>query len=300
MNNGTKIIFGLAILSVIGGSQSALAQAGAAWSKLPSGAKEAGLAGGMASLAQGLQGSRLAPSSLAQLQGMEAQASHDQWLQGVSQDQMAVGFKLGQGLGLAVAAEWLDMGEVTRYKNMTGGGVVADGTWHPNAGTVALSLGSSLNDKMDAGVAVRGWHQSLDAENSMAASFSASMGYRVTRELSLAASYLDLGTDLGGDALPTNLRLGAAWSFSTRARVAVESTLSSGGSVAPEYSAACEAPLGSAIILRGGVAQVVGQDAPALTTGLSVSLGALALDLAYRPTTSLGSAVNAGLTWTMR
>ena len=77
-------------------------------SKLPSGAKEAGLAGGMASLAQGIQGSSLAPSSLAQLKGVEAQASHDQWMQGISQDQMAVGARFGQ-VGLAVAAEWLDM-----------------------------------------------------------------------------------------------------------------------------------------------------------------------------------------------
>jgi hypothetical protein len=211
---------------------------------------------------------------------------------------MAVGYGFARGFGAAVSAEWLDMGEVTRYRSLNGGGVVADGSWHPNAGTVALSLGSSLNEKVDVGVALRGWHQSLDAENSLAASVSASMEYSASRQLSLAASYLDLGTDLGGDALPTSLRLGAAWNFNARARVAVESTLANGGSDAPEYAVAFESPLGPAITLRGGAAQVVGQDTPALSTGLSFAIGALALDLAYRPTSSLGSALNAGLTWT--
>ena len=294
----TNITLSIAILALLGPSQMALAEAGAAWSKLPSGAKEAGLAGGMASMARGVEGSRLAPSSLAQLKGVEAQASHDQWMQGVSQDQMAVGTRFGQ-VGVAVAAEWLDMGEVTRYKSLAGGGVAEDGNWHPNAGTAALSLGTSLSDSLDAGVALRGWHQSLDGENAMAGSVSASLGYRVDRALSLTASYLDLGSPLDGDALPTQVRLGAAWNFNTRAKVAVESTLSP-GSDAPEYAAACEAPLGSAITLRGGMSQAVGQAAPALSAGFSVALGALDLDLAYRPSTALGSALNAGITWTTR
>jgi hypothetical protein len=286
---GTLILFGSLLPKL------ALAQPGAAWSHLPAGARSAGLAGGMASLADGLQGSRLNPASLASVSGMQAEATHSQWLQGVNQEQGGVALNLGQGLGAAVAFEWLDMGEVTRYQPLAGGGYGAQGSWHPTAGALTLSLGSTLGSNLDAGVALRGWRQDLDGEGATAASGSAALRFKPSASTNVSLALVDMGTQLAGDNLPAALRLGAAWQVPSGQRVALEGASPLGSSGSIDWSAALESPLGSAITLRGGALLLAGNLNPMPTAGLSVAVSGWSLDFGYSAAGELGSTLHAGL-----
>jgi hypothetical protein len=270
----------------------------AAWANLPSGAREAGLAGGLASLAQGLQGSRLNPASLAGLKGYQVEASHDQWVQGVSQEQGGMAMGIGNGMGVALAADWLDMGEVTRYQAGAGGQLVDVGSWDPTAGSITMSLGASLGSQLAVGAAVRGWRQDLDLESALAGSASAAMSFAPAPGWNVVASLLDVGTPLDGDPLPSSLHLGGSWTGGAGQRLAVEATAPLGQQNGMDLSAAVEAPVGKSLTLRGGGLFTAGSLQPVPTMGFSVAVASMSLDFAYSPNSALGSTLNAGISWT--
>jgi hypothetical protein len=277
----------------------AWAQTGAvAWANLPSGAREAGLAGGLAALADGVQGSRLNPASLAGIKGTQAEASHDEWLQGVTQEQGAVAFNMGAGIGAALSADWLDMGEVTRYQTQANGSLAAAGSWHPTAGSASLSVGLPLGSDLAAGASVRGWRDDLDSEGAMAGSGSASLRYTPMPAWSLSASLLDVGTPLAGDPLPSTLRVGGAWSGQGGQHVAIEASSLLGSNNGVDLAAAAEMPIGKSMTVRGGGLFTAGSLQPVPTMGFSVAVSSVSLDVAYSPVGSLGSTLNAGLSWT--
>ena len=288
---GASLVFIGALLP-----QQLFAKAGAAWSRLPAGARSAGYAGGMSSMADGIQGSRLNPAALSNMQGMQMEASHSQWLQGVNQEQGGFGLGLGKSFGAALGFEWVDMGEVTRYQPALGGGFTPNGTWHPTAGAITLSLGGELLSKVDAGLAVRGWRQDLDSEGAIAGSGSGSIRFKPVPEASVVLALVDLGTALGGDPLPTTLRLGGAWQLKSGQRVAVEGASVLALSNGVEWSTAVEVPLGSAVNLRGGILLLPGNGGAFPTAGFSVAVSNWALDFAYRAAGELGSTLHAGIT----
>lgn len=271
---------------------------GAAWANLPAGAREAGLAGGMGSLSQGLQGLRQDPSSAATIKSAAVEASHNQWVQGVTQEQAAAGLNLGAGFGAAISAEWLDMGEVTRYKAAPSGGLTEEGSWHPTAGAATLSLGSSLSSNMAAGLALRGWRQDLDGEGALAVSVSGSLRYKPLSSVTLVAALVDFGTRLDSEELPTAVRAGASWASKAGSRLGVELSAPLGLNDGIDYAAALELPLGSAIVLRGGALFAAGAVQVAPTGGCSIKVSQWSLDFAYRPS-ALGSTLNAGLSWAL-
>jgi hypothetical protein len=293
-----SLIASLLSLAAINGGTAWSQPASASWASLPSGAREAGLAGGLASLAQGLEGSRLNPASLATVKGYQVEASHDQWVQGVSQEQGAMAMGLGTGLGAALAADWLDMGEVTRYQTQAGGGLIEAGTWHPTAGSLTMSLGAALGSQLAVGAAIRGWRQDLDLESALAASGSASFSYSPSPALSVVGSILDIGTPLAGDPLPSSMRLGASWTGRQGQRLALEATAPLGQSSGVDVAAAVEAPVGKSLTLRGGGLFASGSLQPVPTMGFSVAVSSISLDFAYSPSGALGSTLNAGLSWT--
>lgn len=274
-----------------------MAATGASWANLPSGAREAGLAGGMAALAQGLQGSRLAPSSLARLQGNQGAVSHDQWVLGVSAETLSVAQGLGHGLGAALSAEWVDMGEVVRYQRNASGGMEEAGRWRPSAGALTASLGFPVGDQVAAGVAVRGWRQDLDSDGVMAASASGSLAYQFSPAFSAVASVVDVGSKLGQDDLPSTVRLGAAYHSHLGVRLGLEAALSHQPIDGLDLAGALEAPLGQNLMIRGGGVHLSGSLQLLPTAGLSLNVGSMAVDLAYRPVATLGSTLQAGLSW---
>jgi hypothetical protein len=250
----------------------------------------------MASMAEGLQGSRLNPASLSGLNGTQAEMAHSQWLQGVNQEEGGLALPLGKSLALGAAFEWLDMGEVTRYQPLVGGGYASSGSWHPTAGALTLSLGGAINSSLDAGVALRGWRQDLDSEGATAASGSVALRYKPTASLRVDLALLDMGTKLAGDDLPTALRLGGSWQTAGGQRLAVEGAAPLDPAKGIDWSTAVEAPLGKAITLRGGALMLAGNPNPTPTAGFSVAVSNWSLDFAYRAAGELGSTLHAGLT----
>jgi hypothetical protein len=266
---------------------------GVSWAQLPAGAREAGLAGGMSSMADGLQGSRLAPSSLASMQGMQADASHTQWLQGVTQDQAAFAMGVGHSLGVALDLDWLDMGEV---EQITVAGQ-SNGSIHPTAGAVTLSLGGAVNSNLDAGVAFRGWRQDLDNENALAGSGSASLAYKLMPSISVVGALVDLGSTLDGDDLPTTLRFGGSWHSKGGDRIAFEGAAPIGFKDGVDWSTSLVMPVASVFVVRGGLLLTAGALQPTPTIGMSVLVSTWSFDVGYRPSDALGSTLNIGLSW---
>ena len=271
---------------------------GSAWALLPSSARDASLAGGMASLAQGVEGYSLDPSALSQSKYAEAYLSHTQWHEDVKIEHAAVALDAGKVGGLALGLDWADFGTVTRYQASSAGGWENAGELRPQAGALSLAWGSALGGGFSLGALGKAWRQSLDGENDTAASASASLRYRGA-SWSAVAGLRDWGGRLGGSELPTQFRAGLSVDPAAWLGLGVELTrFSQDGS--SDVQAAAILRHGSGLALRGGIARQGEEQALMSTVGASVALGSVGLDLAGVFQQGFTPAIQAGLTWAVR
>jgi hypothetical protein len=267
---------------------------GAAWSLLPSSTRDAGMAGGLGVMARGVESATLDASALGGVKQTQAYLSHSHWHQDVKADHGGMAYALGQAGAVAVAVDWVDLGSVTRYQTLPGGGVAAAGEWRPSAGVATLAWGRQVSSNFSLGAQVRGWRQSLDQENEMAASAGVSGRYS-SQAWTLDAGLRDVGSGLGGNELPTQARLGLAVAATPFMQVGFEALrYQADGSL--ELLAGAEVNLGKSLTLRGGAQRGGSDTALTPSVGASFKVGNLAVDVASA-FSALGSTLQAGFSW---
>ncbi len=273
-----------------------LLASGSSWLAYPRSARNVAEAGGLGVMARGLNALALNAAGLAD-EGAKGrlQASHSSWPAGISAEHLGASMRAPWGGVAALSGTWVDFGSVQGYRRGADGTLTETQALRPNAAAVegAWAHGSP---SLQFGLGVSALRQDLGAGGDLSPSLEAGLKGAVGGGFSLGASVLNLGARLGGSALPTEARLGAAWSSSGRGfELGVELADQSRLARRPDLYAALRLRLAEGFGGQLGWQQLEGAQAQ-LSAGLSFEWGAnWGLDYGYRQQSDLGGSHHLGL-----
>jgi hypothetical protein len=210
-----KALACLALLAATSHLRADLASTSASWLLLPSDPRSAAMAGAGVAVADDVNGLLSNPAGLPQLQGQQASFMHNSWMQGIASEHLAYGLALpglGQA-GAAVSFDYLNFGSINKY-TVNNGTLAANGSFSPSAYHFDLAYGQQFGP-LSGGVNLKYLGQSVDTDSS--ASFGADLGALWKpglAGLSLGLALQNLGAQLDGANLPTDIKAGSAWATS--------------------------------------------------------------------------------------
>jgi hypothetical protein len=238
------------------------------------------------------------PAGLAGIQTGQISIVHQDWLAGLSQENLTGALSLGKGNALALGLNYLNFGALQGYSDSG----FSTSTYQPFRGTLALGWGSYLFPSLAVGLSARGLDQSLSAGvDDKATAWGAGFLWKALPRLNLGAFYTFLYTH--SDADLGQLKCGA--SYLLPILDASPLMLSADLSLPPEgvYQVKCGAEqsffsvltvrLGSQWDLRDN--QIDGLRG--LTAGLGLKWEDLDFDASFAPDGTLGSSQMLGLTY---
>lgn len=262
----------------------AAGSAAAPWLKLPNSARSAAMGEAVVAVSNDVNSISVNPAGLARMNGMEASLLHHMYVVDTSIEHAAFGMSVGDQGGAAVGIDFLNFGTVEKYKVDSNGQLAADGTLNPSSMAINLGYGKGFG-AFAAGLNVKMISQSLDGSSSSSA-FGADLGLHWSQSqkdgLAAALAVQNVGSQLDGANLPTNIKAGAAYKLamadSTNALLfALDFNSPTADSGASSASLGAEFAGGSLWALRGGYKLAGNGGAGGLSVGggLSYSIGTL-------------------------
>ncbi len=205
-------IFGLAIVVGLAGRVfGASGTQGADFLNIPVGAGPAALGSAYSALATDAYAPVWNPAGLGAIDGIQVAAQHLSYLESIHDEFLSVAVPIHEGRALAFSAQYLGSGDIAGFDH--------DGNSLPSYsshyGAYSLAFGQALGDKLSLGITGK-FLQSQLADVS-ATAFAADFGslYKVSDQLSLAATLDNLGTKLkylnDDSSLPIAGHLAAAY-----------------------------------------------------------------------------------------
>jgi hypothetical protein len=271
--------------------------------KLLRGARPAGMAGAFSAVADDVNALYYNPAGLNELRDVQITASHMEWLDGIRNDDVAMGMPIyGRGAwGLGASYLYAQDEGRDNWGNSTGQFTDFDFSMQ-----AAFSM--QLGDRAGAGVVYKIYRQGYDSNFNMGSAFD--LGTRAAffnRRLVLALGAANLGTTaaLGGffAPLPSTLKAGAAWHFVRDWVLDVDyshepvnflSNWRFGTEYSMELSETISAAFRAGYVIgpsnaQGGLA--------GLSTGLGVRWSAVQVDYAFAPQGDLGNSHRVSLSY---
>ena len=277
--------------------------------------RPAAMGGAYVAVADDADGMLYNPAGLAFLSGNQASFAHADYVQGITQDYLAVAFHggegkrlnddsrrwLGEGAGAGVYVNTLDFGGIQRttLANQSGSGLDSFGVrdWALGAGYARRGPWPWLGF----GGAVKYLRESID--NTVAQTVALDLGARADLQEAFGVPFTaglalqNLGQDpryrVAREPLPTALRLGAAWLPNAVVTVAADLVQVRGGALTPH--AGVEWRAFEAAALRMGY-DGKNDAGPGITVGASVTWKRVRFDYAFIPYGDLGDAHRLGAT----
>lgn len=295
-----KRIATLALVTVL--SSQGLAT-GAAWLAYPHSAQNVAEAGGLGVMGQGLNALALNAAGLAEMTGKgQVQLTHSTWAADILAEHLGAATRAPWGGVMAVTGTWVDFGSVQGYDLAAGGGLVATNTIRPNAASLEAAWAwQRQNSPLSLGLGASLLRQSLDGQSgSFAPAFEAGVKYSAPAGLSLASSLVNIGGSLDGSELPTDLRIGLAWTAQSGiVTLGVELSDQSRFAQHPDILAAARLRIAEGLHASLGWAQLEGAPAQP-SAGLSFTIGGkVDLDYGFRQQSNVGAThhLSLGLHW---
>ncbi len=211
---GLSVLAGLVLAAGLRAqTNNGLAGVAAPWLKFPSDPRSAAMGNAFVAVADDVNAAQINPAGLSQLTGQQASFMHNAWFQGIADEQVTYGLPLkalGQA-GLAAGVDFINFGSIERYTVNANNTLTDAGSFNPSAYHVDLAYGQAWGS-LAAGANLKVLGQSLDSDNS--SSFGLDLGSLWKPDLagmSFGLAVQNLGAQLDGSNLPTNLKLGGAW-----------------------------------------------------------------------------------------
>ncbi len=235
MFNPTRLIYLLPLLMLNAPPQLSYAASGtegAAFLDIPVGAEPAAMGSAYTALAQDIYASVYNPAGLGFLDSTQLAGQHLSYLETLNYEYagIAVPFKKSR-TAMAGSVQYLGSGDIQ--------GLEDDGlTPHNYSSYYAaynLSMGHALREKVAVGLTGKMIHAQLDDVSASAYAVDLGTLYRLRRDITLAATLRNLGSQLKfedqGDSLPLAFHVGAAYRPSLRGLVSSELVYSKTGQV---------------------------------------------------------------------
>ena len=211
------------------------------------------------------------PAGLARVGGYQLGLMHNEWSSalGLRQEYLAYGMGLGQRSGLAVSANYFNLGTLTE-RSSTGALGLESGAF-AFAGTVGYGTSLLNSDALKLGLSAEFGMESLFKQSTTAVGGGLGLQYDVTREFTIGAAVNHLGSTSSGFSPPTEANFGGAYAFNNRVVIlAVDGGMPFNGD--PSVRSGLEVNLGS-LSLRGGWRQSFSSVAGSVQSGPTAGAG---------------------------
>jgi hypothetical protein len=184
----------------------------AAFLKIPSSVRSAGMAEASEGLNLGADSLYSNPANLAWNKGQQAGLGHNMWVQNVSIEHLGYGLGLFDTAGAAIGFDYLSYGSMDKVKANPDGTLSNDGTFTPTAYHLDLGYGQRFGS-LAAGLAFKVISESIDTYSSSAFAADLGFGWQPEGLPSLGLTLKNLGSQMGGSCLPAMAKLGALQGF---------------------------------------------------------------------------------------
>ncbi len=279
------------------------ASVAAPWATVPNSPRDTAMGGALVADPEGLEALDANPAGLARMEGQQASLAHNAWFQNMALETARYGAALPSDGGLGLGLNYFNFGSVDTYTVDPNTGMpVAGGTVNPygieaQAGygqrVGSLSLGASLK------------YLSQDLDGYTASAWGGDLGAvweTGFSGLNLGLAVQNLGSQLGGYALPLQAQVGAAEQVAVRgsdqATLALSGTFPSADSQADGVGVGGEYLFSRALALRLGY-KYEGNAQQGGSAGLSAGLGLhwrwAEVDYAFQSLGDLGNSNQIGL-----
>jgi hypothetical protein len=230
------------------------------------------------------------PGGLGFLDSTQLAGMHLSYLESINYEFASFVHPITPGHSLGVSIQYFSPGDVTST-DLNGNSL---GTFSGHYGAYSLAYGQRLSDKLALGLTGKVIDAKISDVSAHAYAFDAGTLYQVSNRLRLAAVVANVGTKLKfidqGDSLPSELRLGGAYtlveSLNLSAEVVHAFTGLTSGRLGVEFT-----PI-SAVSLRAGFRSDTTKNLSALagfTTGIGLHWWGQEFDYAWVPLGDLGS-----------
>ena len=274
----------------------AASQEAAPWLKLPTSARAAGMGGAFGAMGDDITTFEENPAGLVQLDVPQILLTHDAWFQGVALEHFSAGLPLDSASGFGLSFDYLNLGSVDSF-TLSGNTPVPNGSFSPDGYNIGLGYGLVLNGNFDAGAVVKYFQQNI--ANSSGGEWGADFGlmaHGFIPRLALGVAVENIGAQLQGTALPTDLKVALAYKSDPFQRHALNLDLDADFDLAQTEAVAVEAGVeywyDGTLALRVGDRvsdDLVGTGIDGLTFGAGVNLGDFQVNYAFMSDGYLGN-----------
>ncbi len=186
--------------------------AAAPWLKLPKSARSAAMGDAFAAVADSVDTLGVNPAGLANFSDRQLSVNHDIWIQEISSDRVAYGQPIAGG-GLGAAFDYVNFGSIPTYTLDAGGKPVAGAALNPMAMAITLGYAAKMA-QISVGGSVKYLSEDLGAGASTAVAGDLGLLWSSDpKGASVGVALQNVGSQLNGYNLATNLKLGAAMLF---------------------------------------------------------------------------------------
>lgn len=239
------------------------------------------------------------PAGLGDLKNPEVALHHNSWLAGIIQETAVVALPMGNLGGFGFSGNYVNYGTLSGYD--TSGTQISDYT--PTRYGFSLGWGKEILEDLSAGVALKGFMQSIDDISYSGLSVDLGGLWCPTKNLRVGAAFTNLGTTVEGYAQASAMRLGGSYRFD----FSRNNHLLLAASAALEPQGVNRLQVGAEDVIFSFLALRVGYQAnladsqiknlTGLTAGIGVMFEGFGLDYAYLPYGDLDTAHRISLSY---
>jgi hypothetical protein len=239
------------------------------------------------------------PSGLAGLENTELSLNHNSWLDGIIQETAVVAVPEGNLGTFGFSANYVNYGSFQGYDDT---GLQTANYSVDNYG-IGVGWGKEIIPTLSAGIGVNAGVETVDTTNYSVVSGNLGLLWRPIPYLRVGGDYSNLGTDIAGYPLESDLRLGASYDFdfvpANQLLLAASCDVEQAGENTLQVGA--EDLISSCLALRAGYnASLTENDLNGdfgWSLGVGVRCRGFSLDYAYIPYGDLGAAQKVSLNY---
>jgi len=218
----SRIVVGIALLTVPSFIRAFSGSTGAAFLELPTAARPAAMGGAYTALASDAYAIGWNPAGLGVLPNPEVSATHLLHIQNTSNSHLSYVQPLGPRQGVGVSLQYFRPGSITQRDANDR----VTGSFDGYAGSFGVGYGYRFSSEWSAGLQIKTIREKIADVSGSAWAGGAGVLYRPLPDWSFGASVDHLGTDLEllqeADDLPQTYRAGAAYLWNKKFTVAVD------------------------------------------------------------------------------
>ncbi|HPG31357.1 MAG TPA: PorV/PorQ family protein [bacterium] len=264
---------------------------GAAFLKIPVGARATALGGAYTALADDIYAAYYNPAGIDGINKCMIAFQHNDWLLDIKHEYIGVGFKLNKKSSLALSAIIMDLGnEVQTKETALGAYDGTDGTWSASDMSIGLSYSHKLNNALSFGATGKYIKQEIAGYSADA--YALDLGLQTTfieQDIKLGLSVQNIGTKLKfiseEDKLPILIRAGISYGLSD--------LILSGDLVKAQDNdlillAGCEYSFAKIFSLRAGWKSNDDLSSSGISAGLGLKYNNFSIDYSFEPKDNFG------------